>query len=83
MTYPEALKYLDSFVNYEKVDSYNYGSSLKLDRMRQLARLLGDPQKSTPAIHVAGTKGKGSTAAYIYSILKCANFKVGLYTSPH
>ena len=83
MTYEEAINYLDSFTNYEKVDSYNYKSSLKLDRMRRLAALLGDPQKAIPAIHVAGTKGKGSTSVYIYSILRCANFRVGLYTSPH
>lgn len=83
MTYEEALQYLDSFINYEKVDSYNYRSLLKLKRMRRLAALLGDPQRAAPAVHVAGTKGKGSTAAYIYSILKAVNFKVGLYTSPH
>lgn len=83
MTYQEAINYLDSFINYEKVDSYNYKSSLKLDRVRRLAGILGDPQNSIPAIHVAGTKGKGSTASYIYSILKAANFQVGLYTSPH
>ena len=83
MTYEEALQYLDSFINYEKADSYNYRSLLKLERMKRLAALLGDPQRAAPAVHVAGTKGKGSTAAYIYSILKAANFKVGLYTSPH
>ena len=83
MTYQEALKYLDSFINYEKLDSYDYKSSLKLDRMRRFVSLLGDPQKNTRAIHVAGSKGKGSTAVYIYSILRQAGFNVGLYTSPH
>lgn len=83
MTYQEALQYLNSFVNYERVDSYDYKKSLKLDRMRKLARLLGDPQEGINSIHIAGTKGKGSTAAIIHSILKSAGFKVGLYTSPH
>lgn len=83
MTYQEALHYLESFINYEKVDSYNYKSSLKLERMKRFAALLGDPQNCTRSIHIAGTKGKGSTASYVYSILKSAGFKTGLYTSPH
>ncbi|MBI5124090.1 MAG: bifunctional folylpolyglutamate synthase/dihydrofolate synthase, partial [Candidatus Omnitrophica bacterium] len=83
MTYSEALKYLDSFINYERVRDYNYKESLKLERMRLLAALLGNPQRYIPSVHVAGSKGKGSTAAYIQSIIKAANFKVGLYTSPH
>ncbi|MDP3790696.1 MAG: folylpolyglutamate synthase/dihydrofolate synthase family protein [Candidatus Omnitrophota bacterium] len=83
MIYQEALLYLESFVNYEKIDSYDYRSSLKLEKMKRFAALLGDPQNHTRSIHVAGTKGKGSTAAFIYSILSNAGFKVGLYTSPH
>ena len=83
MTYREALKYLDSFVNLEKVESYGYKASLKLERMRRFVSLLGDPQKHIRSIHVAGSKGKGSTAVYIYSILRQAGFNTGLYTSPH
>lgn len=83
MTYQEALRYLDSFVNFEKTEGYNYKASLKLERMRRLACLLGDPQKATRSIHIAGSKGKGSTASYVYSILKSAGFRTGLYTSPH
>ena len=83
MTYQEALKYLNSFINYEKQDNYDYVASFKLDRMRQMASLLGDPQREIRSIHIAGTKGKGSTSAMVYSILKSAGFKVGLYTSPH
>ena len=83
MTYPEALRYLESFINYEKMDGYNYKSSLKLERMKRLAALLGDPQNSAKSVHIAGTKGKGSTASYVYSILKSAGFRTGLYTSPH
>ena len=83
MTYKEALAYLESFINYEKIDGYNYKSSLRLERIKRLAALLGDPQNCTRSVHVAGTKGKGSTASYIYSILRSANFRTGLYTSPH
>jgi dihydrofolate synthase/folylpolyglutamate synthase len=83
MTYREALKYLDSFVNFEKSDGYNYKQSFKLERMKRLAALLGGPQRSTRSIHIAGSKGKGSTASYVHSILGGAGFKAGLYTSPH
>jgi len=83
MTYREALKYLDSFVNFEKSDGYNYKTSFKLERMKRLAALLGDPQRSVRSIHIAGSKGKGSTASYVHSILGSAGFKTGLYTSPH
>lgn len=83
MTYEEALRYLDTFVNYEKREGYDYERSFRLDRMRRLASEIGDPQKSFKSIHIAGTKGKGSTSAITYSILKEAGFKTGLYTSPH
>lgn len=83
MTYLEAELYLTSFINYEKLDSYDYNQSFKLDRMRDFARLLSDPHKGMRSIHIAGSKGKGSTAAFTYSILRQAGFKVGLYTSPH
>ncbi len=83
MTYPEALEYLDSFINLEKLDKYNYKVSFKLERMKRLAALLGDPQRSVRSIHIAGSKGKGSTASYVHSILGSSGFKIGLYTSPH
>ncbi len=83
MTYQEAIQYLESFVNYEKLDGYDYKKSFNLERMRKLAGLLGNPQNGASSIHIAGSKGKGSTAKIVYSILKNSNFKVGLYTSPH
>lgn len=54
-----------------------------LAAIRGLLRLLGDPQRKFPSIHVAGTNGKGSTSAFIASILNDAGYKTGLYTSPH
>ena len=83
MTYQEATEYLNSFINYERETRYDYNISFKLDRIRRIARLLGDPHREVPSIHVAGTKGKGSTSAIIQSILTQAGFKTGLYTSPH
>ncbi|MBT3190541.1 MAG: bifunctional folylpolyglutamate synthase/dihydrofolate synthase [Anaerolineae bacterium] len=83
-SYQEALDYLYSFVNY----SFKHSSELakaefNLDRMRDLMRLLGDPQNDYPIIHIAGSKGKGSTAAFVASALRAADYRVGLYTSPH
>ena len=83
MTYKEALQYLSRFIDLEKKDTYDYNLSFKLDRMRKLCSLLGDPENAIKSIHVAGTKGKGSTAAIIQSILTASGFKTGLYTSPH
>jgi len=57
MTYREALDYLNSFINYEKKNAYDY-TAFKLDRMVRLAEALGDPQNETRSIHVAGSKGK-------------------------
>src|SRR5207249_1862332 len=57
--------------------------ALGLDRIKVLLESLGDPQAAAPAIHVAGTNGKGATAAYAAAIIRTAGRKVGLYTSPH
>ncbi len=75
MTYPEALSYLG--------ETRRFGMKLGLDSMRDLARRLGEPQKKLRFIHLAGTNGKGSTAAFCESCLRAAGFRVGLYTSPH
>src|ERR1700710_2422878 len=54
-----------------------------LAHMRVLAAALGDPQQTFPSILIAGTNGKGSTAATLASILTAAGYRTGLYTSPH
>lgn len=59
------------------------GSRLGLDRMRELMHALGDPQNGLHFIHVAGTNGKGSTAAMLSAILTAAGYRTGRYTSPH
>jgi dihydrofolate synthase/folylpolyglutamate synthase len=82
--YNLALDYLYSFVDYSlKHVSELAKADFSLDRMFALMEALGDPQKNYPIIHVAGTKGKGSTSALCASALRAAGYKVGLYTSPH
>jgi dihydrofolate synthase/folylpolyglutamate synthase len=83
MTYPEALRYLESFINYEEIAVWPYKQSLQLGRIRDFLSTLNNPQNSLKCLHVAGTKGKGSTCAFITYILRQAGYKVGLYTSPH
>ena len=58
-------------------------SSFHLDRMTLLLGRLGDPHLDVPTVHIAGTKGKGSTAAMVTSMLAAEGYRVGLYTSPH
>jgi len=83
MTYPETIKYLESFVNYEKIPAYPYQESLKLERIKCFLDTIGNPQEALRCIHIAGTKGKGSTSVFVSYILRQAGYKVGLYTSPH
>ena len=83
MSYQESLKYLDSFIDYERFDTYQYQTSFRLSRVEGLLSRMGDPHKRLKTIHVAGTKGKGSTCAMVASILHRSGYRVGLYTSPH
>ncbi|MBU4376739.1 MAG: bifunctional folylpolyglutamate synthase/dihydrofolate synthase [Candidatus Omnitrophica bacterium] len=83
MTYHEALKYLDSLIDYEKANDFDYKRSFKLDRMKSLSSRLGNPHEGIKAVHVAGTKAKGSVSSFINSILIKAGYKTGMYTSPH
>lgn len=81
MTYDEALSFWYGRINYE-VRSAQPGD-LKLERMRALLRRLGDPHDRVRLVHVTGTKGKGSTCAMLASVLRVADYRVGLFTSPH
>ncbi len=79
-----ALAFLFGRIDYERTRTVPYSSRrFKLERMWQLAELLGHPEHDFPAIHVAGTKGKGSTATMIAASLTAAGMRTGLYTSPH
>jgi dihydrofolate synthase/folylpolyglutamate synthase len=84
MLYAEALDYLYSLANYERVPMGSYSpETLNLDRMRALMAALGNPQERYRIIHIAGTKGKGSTSAFMSSCLRQLGLKTGLFTSPH
>lgn len=83
-SYNKSLDYLYSFVDYSlKHSSELAKADFSLDRMFALMESLGNPQNQYPIIHVAGTKGKGSTSALCASALQAAGYKTGLYTSPH
>jgi len=75
MTYQESLDYLYSLARL--------GIKLGLENTKRLLDYFGNPQLKTPTVHIAGTNGKGSTAAFVESILRASGYRVGLYTSPH
>lgn len=83
-SYESALDYLFSRINYEKSGHAPYtAGNYRLDRMRLLLSKLGDPHLDYPIIHVAGTKGKGTTSALIADGLAACGHQVGFYSSPH
>ncbi len=81
MTYAEAVAFWYGRINYEVRAATP--DDLKLERMRALLRRVGDPHLRLRVVHVAGTKGKGSTCALIDAAARDAGYKVGLFTSPH
>ncbi len=84
MKYPQAVAYLESLIDYEKTPAGAAAARLwNLDRMFHMLSAVGDPHLGLRCLHIAGTKGKGSTAAMAASILDAAGHQVGLYTSPH
>ncbi|MDP9371594.1 MAG: Mur ligase family protein, partial [Chloroflexota bacterium] len=83
MEYQAALDYLLSFTDWRKPVAHRPDAGLNLPRMRRLLDLLGAPDARFRAVVVAGTKGKGSTAAILASLLRAARFRVGLYSQPH
>ena len=80
----DARRFLMDRINYERAQSMPCSEeAFKLDRMRELLNRLGNPQQGMPIVHVAGTKGKGSTSAMLAAVLSAAGFHSGLFTSPH
>lgn len=79
-----AQKYLLDRVDVERISPSRLGhDTLKLDRMLALMRLLDDPHRAVRTVHVAGTKGKGSTCEMAGACLEACGYTVGSYTSPH
>ena len=84
MNYKAALAYIDTFINSEKSPDFSRQARFyNLERISHLLARLGDPHRRLKVVHVAGSKGKGSTAALIASILIHAGYKTGLFTQPH
>lgn len=81
LDYEQARTFWYGCINYEQ--RLADPDDLNLDRIRALLRALGDPQERFRIIHVAGSKGKGSTSAMLAAILQRAGYRVGLFTSPH
>ncbi len=82
--YQDALAWLFSATDYEKMQRVRYNAdTFSLDRMRRLLERLGSPHRGLRSVHVAGTKGKGSTAAMVHAVARRAGLVAGLYTSPH
>jgi len=75
MEYNEALKYIHG--------SHKFGVKLGLTNITRLLELMGNPHRKLRFVHVAGTNGKGSTVAFISSILAKAGYRTGIYTSPY
>lgn len=80
--YQDAIRWVFNRINYECTRP-QINEHFRLERVEQLLELIDAPQNRIPAVHIAGTKGKGSTAAMIDSILRAAGIRTGLFTSPH
>ena len=83
-TYDSAMSYLFKNTDYEKQQKLRYNvTTFDLDRMEELLKDLGNPHKKVSTVHIAGTKGKGSTATMLAKMIEANDYSVGLYTSPH
>jgi len=83
-SFREATDYLFGLVDYERAPAgVAAGCYLNLDRMRDALARAGNPHAGLRCVHIAGTKGKGSTAAMVAAIARAAGRRVGLFTSPH
>ncbi len=78
------MRFLATLADYERLRIVRYNSqNFDLERMRTLLKKLGNPHEQFRSVHIAGTKGKGSTCAMVASMLRACGYKVGVYTSPH
>lgn len=83
-SYEEVLTYLAGFTNYERVSDYkDQPAALGTERIEELLSRLDNPHKAQRALHIAGSKGKGSIAHLTSRLLEARGFKTGRFTSPH
>ena len=82
LDYPAAVRLAMGLADFERGTHSPGHATFHLERITRLLERLGNPHLAVPTVHVAGTKGKGSTSAMIASILSSAGMRVGLYTSP-
>jgi dihydrofolate synthase/folylpolyglutamate synthase len=83
-TYANCLRWLYEHTDYERMRMVRYNPTVfNLERMRRLLKALGNPEKQLKCVHIAGSKGKGSTCAMLESMLRACGYTVGLYSSPH
>lgn len=78
----DAERYLEGFLNRERSSAFDY-EELGLSRIRALLEPIGRPEQGLASVHIAGSKGKGSTALATEALLRAAGLRVGTYTSPH
>lgn len=83
MNYESAVRYLLSLGRELAAPTQASAAKFDLENITVLAERLGRPNRAYPSVHIAGTNGKGSTAAFLESILRHAGFRTGLNTSPH
>lgn len=83
-SYEAALAFLNETVNVERIRAHRVDpATFKLDRMRAMLEVEGNPHASLRCVHVAGSKGKGSVCEMVASCMRACGYAVGLYTSPH
>ena len=83
MNFEQAVEFLDEHINMEKMLAGERATPPTLERIRELLRLLGDPEQQYPIVHITGTNGKTSTARAITRLVMEHDLSVGTYTSPH
>lgn len=81
--FDDVVRFMEGFTNLEKQTTHYTTRTYRLDRMQALLAYLGNPELSFKKIHLAGSKGKGSTASYLASGLTALGYKTALYMSPH
>ena len=81
--YNDAIRWLYDRIDYERIRPSLQTNPFRLERIERLLKRIGSPHERIPCVHIAGTKGKGSTAAMLDSVLQASGIRTGLFTSPH